>query len=225
MVARVNSDQRMLLDEFMAFINLPENDDKRFELIGGYLVAMSSPVSNHQRIVSYMVRKIGNYLEGKNCEVIPDLNVYLYREDIGQCENVFRPDILIACDRKKIADRGHEGTPEFIAEVISKSTGRNDYITKCGYYMEYGVKEYWIVDPYANKILVYFNKDENKDGNEDENKGGNKDKNKDENKGDNKDEKIPPVVRQYTFNDKVQVSLFGDLYIDFSEVLELISDK
>ena len=73
--------------------------------------------------------------------------------------------------------------------LISKSTAGNDYFTKCRYYMEYGVKEYWIVDLYANQIVVYLNQE---DGS--------------------------PIVHKYTFEDQVKVSLFDDLYIDFNEV-------
>ena len=89
-----------------------------------------------------------------------------------------------------MTDRGYEDTPEFVAEVISKSTARNDYFTKCSYYMEYGVKEYWIIDQLADQILVYLNSGEES-----------------------------PTVYRYTFSDMIKISLFEDLYIDFNEVL------
>jgi Uma2 family endonuclease len=54
-----------------------------------------------------------------------------------------------------MTNKGYEGTPEFIAEVVSKSTAGNDYFVKSKMYMEFGVKEYWIVDIYSNNIHVY----------------------------------------------------------------------
>lgn len=183
--------QEMSFDEFMRFIDLPENQDKTFELISGYVVAMAgNTTSKHQSISGDIARIIGNYLKGKECKVFQDLNVFLYRVDINKCDKIFQPDVFIGCNRSKMTDRGYEDTPEFVAEVISKSTARNDYFTKCSYYMEYGVKEYWIVDLFANQILVYLNQEEES-----------------------------PIVHKYTFDDQVKVSLFDGLYIDFKEVL------
>ena len=186
-----NAAKEVTFDNFMEFINLTENQDKTFELIGGYLVAMAgNATSNHQSICSDIVREVGVYLKGKHCKVFQDLNVYLFKEDIGKCKNVFQPDIMVGCDRSKMTNRGYEGSPEWVIEVISKSTARNDYFTKLNYYMEYGVAEYWIVDQFANQIVVYLNSDEGS-----------------------------PLVQRYTFSDSVKVGQFDDLYIDFNEVL------
>ena len=182
--------QEMSFDEFMAFDELPENAEKRHELIGGYVVAMSAPILSHQMICGRILMKIDTYLEGKTSEVFQYSNVYLFKEDIGKCENVYRPDLMVGCDVNKMKIRAYEGSPEWIIEVVSKSTGLNDYITKCGYYMEYGVKEYWIVDLYADQILVYLNREDD-----------------------------TPIVQKYSFQDKVKVSIFDDLCIDFKEVL------
>jgi len=187
-----DSGNEYTLDEFMEYVNMPENLCARFELIDGYIVAMAGNASfNHQRISGYMLRKIGNYLEGNVCEAVHDTNVYLFNENIGKCKNIFQPDILVGCDKDKMTDRGYEGTPEFIAEVVSKSTARNDYVTKLNRYMEFGVKEYWIVDPERNKILVCLN-------------GGDK----------------PPITYEYSFEDCVQANIFKDLYIDFREIIK-----
>jgi Uma2 family endonuclease len=186
------------LDEYWAFCLLPENRNKTFELVNGRIKLMAGNASsNHQRICGYIFRKIGNYLEGKNCEVFTDLNVYLFEESMGKCKNVYQPDIMVGCDRDKATNRGYEGTPEFIAEVISKSSASHDYIEKYYWYMLYGVKEYWIVDLFQNKIVVYIN------GNEEEEK--------------------PPEINVYSFNDKVKVEIFEDLWIDFKEAAALVS--
>lgn len=185
----------MSYEQFLDYIELPENMYQRFELAEGRVVAMSSPTSKHQFISGEIARKTGNYLEGKQCRVFQDLNVHLYKEGIGKETSVFRPDVLVGCDREKITDRGYEGTPEWIVEVISKSNPQHDYLYKLAYYMRYGVKEYWIVDHFANLVTIYKNSNEEK-----------------------------YTVKQYTFSDRIQVGIFSDLHIDFSEVLALISD-
>ena len=183
------------LDEFENFIKLPENQDKTFELHDGQIVMMAGNIGfNHARIAGYISRIIGNYLVGGNCEVAQDVNVYLFSENLGICDNVYQPDLIIGCNKDIMTDKGYEGTPEFVVEIISKSTARYDYFTKYMRYMQYGVREYWIVDLRKNQILVYINSD-----------------------GDT------PDVFKYTFKDVIEVSLFPGLKIDFREILKIVS--
>jgi len=185
------------LEDFEKIINLQENQDKTFELINGRLVMMAGNVStNHQRITSYILSDIHHYLRGKRCEVFQDLNVYLFKEDIGKCKNVYQPDIMVGCDKNKMTDKGYEGTPEFIVEVISESTAKNDYFRKAESYMEYGVKEYWIVDLFKKQIVVYINYSEDS-----------------------------PEIHKYKFTDEVTIGIFGDLSIDFNEILKIVDIK
>ncbi len=182
-------------DEFIEFINKPENTGKSFELLNGFILMMAgNATGTHHRICSFFMRKIGYYLEGKKCEVFQDINVHLFHDNIKDSKNVFQPDIMVGCDRDKVTNHGYEGSPEFVVEVISKSTARKDYIYKLAQYMEYGVKEYWIVDPFKNQIFVYLN-----DGPEE-----------------------PPEVFAYTFNDTVKISVLDDLSIDFKEIMKII---
>jgi len=182
------------LEEFMKFINLPENRNKTYELVNGYIVMMAgNTTSNHQRTSGYIARKIGNYLEGKRCEVFQDLNVYLFNKD-EKCKNVYQPDVMVGCDKDKMTDKGYEGTPEFIVEVVSKSTSKHDYFTKSEIYMQFGVKEYWIVDLLKKQIVVFIN------GGEDS-----------------------PDIYKYRFTDEITVGIFGDLSIDFNEILKIVT--
>ena len=144
------------LNEFLDYVSLPENEGRSFELVDGQIVGMAGNTSwNHQAIGGFIARKIGNYLAYSPCEVATDINVYFFNESLGKCKNIFQPDIIVGCDRSKMTEKGYEGTPEFIVEVVSKSTAKNDYHTKCRTYMEFGVKEYWIVDHLKSRILVY----------------------------------------------------------------------
>ena len=182
-------------EEFLEFISGKENQDRTFELIDGQIIGMAGNTTwNHQAVSGFIARKIGNYLEGKTCQVASDINVYLYKEIIGSCKNIFQPDVVVGCDKSKMTDKGYEGTPELVVEVISKSTAKNDYHTKCRTYMEYGVKEYWIVDYIKNRVVVYINS-----------------------------ETSYPSVHMYTFSDTVKAGIFEDLSIDFNEAKELLT--
>ena len=65
------------------------------------------------------------------------------------------PDISVICDKDKLNDRGCVGTPDFVIEVVSKSSRKMDYTTKNALYSDAGVREYWIVDPEKNRVIVY----------------------------------------------------------------------
>ena len=52
-------------------------------------------------------------------------------------------------------DRGCNGAPDFIIEIVSPSSQRMDYLTKLFKYRTAGVREYWVIDPIQRKVLVY----------------------------------------------------------------------
>jgi Uma2 family endonuclease len=143
----------MTLEEFSAFNELPENKSRRFEFIDGLIYVMASPSSMHSKIVGYVSRKIGNYLEGKTCEVYTGLDVHFLGED-GETD-VLCPDIFINCLRDRIAKNFCNGSPELIIEVISPSSRKDDVYFKRSYYLDHGVKEYWTIDYEKNHIRVY----------------------------------------------------------------------
>ena len=78
--------------------------------------------------------------------------VFLTADDTNYVE----PDISIICDKSKLDDRGYNGAPDWIIEVISPSTARMDYSVKLFKYRTAGVREYWIVNPLKKVVQTYF---------------------------------------------------------------------
>ena len=68
-------------------------------------------------------------------------------------KNYVEPDICVICDKDKLSDRGCEGAPDWIIEIVSPSSRKTDYIIKNTAYSRAGVREYWIVDPRKNAQL------------------------------------------------------------------------
>ena len=64
-------------------------------------------------------------------------------------------DISVICDADKLDDRGCKGAPDWIVEIVSPSSKQMDYYTKLFKYRTAGVREYWLVDPDKNLVLVY----------------------------------------------------------------------
>lgn len=73
---------------------------------------------------------------------------------------IVQPDLMIVCDKNKLDGKRCNGAPDFIIEIVSPGNPSDDYIRKAYYYKNYGVREYWIVDPKRRMITVnYFEAD------------------------------------------------------------------
>jgi len=144
-------------EEFLEFV---KDKEERYELIGGKIVMMASPSMDHQDIAGYIYSELRSYLKGKPCKpFIAPLDVFLFEKNKNKnkCRNVYQPDVFVVCDKDKLSQRGINGAPDFIVEVVSPSNSEYDYYYKCILYMNFGVKEYWIIDPVTKSILVYIN--------------------------------------------------------------------
>ncbi len=72
---------------------------------------------------------------------------------------VVQPDICVICDPSKIDARGCLGPPDLIIEILSKHTSSKDIRLKFDVYETSGVKEYWVVHPEEQTVLIYSLKD------------------------------------------------------------------
>ena len=131
---------------------LPEG--KRAELIDGVIYDMAPPSRIHQKISGELYTIINNHIKAKKgaCEVYnAPFAVFLNEDDKTYVE----PDISVICDKNKLTDRGCNGAPDFIIEIVSPSSRKMDYSKKNALYSETGVREYWIVDPEKERTTVY----------------------------------------------------------------------
>lgn len=126
-------------------------EEVREEIIGGRVVAMSSPSLKHVSIGGNIYHIFRNYLRGKKCKAYPD-SAALFLEE-GKEE--YQPDMMVVCDREKIQDDGIHGAPDLAVEILSPSTGRYDKGHKKDVYEKHGVREYWIVSPGEQSIEQY----------------------------------------------------------------------
>ena len=123
---------------------LPEG--QRAELIDGRIYMMAPPNTIHQKISYSVARRISDYIDKKNgeCDVfLAPFAVFLNDDEINYVE----PDISIICDKHKLDDRGCNGVPDWVIEILSPSTERMDCGMKLFKYRSAGVREYWTVNP------------------------------------------------------------------------------
>lgn len=131
---------------------LPE--DRREELIDGVLYDMAAPTSIHQILVTRLWSIFDSHIrsdKGTCRAMMSPLDVQL------DCDNrtMVQPDVMVICDEEKLQYQGIVGAPDLVVEIISRNSAKRDTVIKLHKYMEAGVREYWIVDPDRQKVIVY----------------------------------------------------------------------
>ena len=137
---------------YQDYVNLPESDDKRYELIDGELYLAPSPTTVHQSISGALFAAIRHYVVSNDVGRVyaAPLDVVLSNEDVLQ------PDILYISSRREniITEINIQGAPDLVVEILSPGTADRDRTVKRARYFVHGVQEYWIVDPQAKTIEV-----------------------------------------------------------------------
>lgn len=158
---RIYGMERITIDEgehtLQDYYALPE--DRRVELINGIFYDMAAPSTLHQQIAGFVYNRIVNYIEENGGDCIPFIAPTDVQLDCDN-KNMIQPDVLILCDRKKLKMFGIYGVPDFVLEVLSRSTRKKDITLKLMKYMEAGVKEYWAIDPEKKVLIVYLNEED-----------------------------------------------------------------
>lgn len=129
-------------------------DDIRVELIDGVIYNMTAPSSSHQLIAGYIYARLLSHVQNRGGACMPmisPLDVQLDCDD----KTMVQPDVIIICDRDKIINKCIYGEPDFVIEVLSKSTKKKDSIIKLNKYMNADVREYWMIDPIKKSVVVY----------------------------------------------------------------------
>jgi len=129
-------------------------DGQRAELIDGRIYNMAPPARIHQKLITELVSALHQHIRNNNgdCEVYPaPFAVFLNADD----KNYVEPDISVVCDKSKLTEKGCNGAPDLIMEVVSPSTQQMDYGIKLFKYRTAGVREYWIINPVTRIVNVY----------------------------------------------------------------------
>jgi Uma2 family endonuclease len=137
------------------FEKMRKDNNETYEYIDGVVYMSPSPSTKHQQISMILGSEIYNYLKGKPCQVFSaPFDIRLYKEDIAG-EKVVIPDISVICNKAGLGDNYYKGVPDLIVEILSPSNQAHDLVFKLNLYMQYGVREYWIVNPMIKTIQVY----------------------------------------------------------------------
>jgi Uma2 family endonuclease len=132
-------------------LKMPE-DSRLREIIDGELIVSPSPSFHHQDIIGALYRVISDYLDehGVGRVAFAPLDTVLAADQVPQ------PDLVyVGKQAGSIIGRVVHGAPDLAVEVISEISRRRDEVRKRALYEQFGVAEYWVVDPEADKVTVY----------------------------------------------------------------------
>ncbi len=131
---------------------LPD-DGKRYELIDGELLMTPAPSTRHQRILGNLFSELRAYVKANGLG-----EVFVSPVDVVFEENLFlEPDIVYVSRHQQqiVGEEAIHGAPDLVVEVLSPSSFYHDLRRKMGLYSQFGVQEYWIVDPEKQTLDLY----------------------------------------------------------------------
>ena len=130
------------------------NGEEKAEFINGEIVMHSAVRLVHSNILLSLAQVIIEYVNHNKLGLVgyEKLMIRLTRND-------YEPDLcFFPAEKAKLftPDQKLFPAPEWIAEVLSESTEKNDRGIKMEDYAAHGVKEYWLVEPQKQLVEQYY---------------------------------------------------------------------
>lgn len=135
---------------------------ERVELLRGKILKMTpAPSVRHQRIAGNLYYQVRSTFQEQPCHVyFAPFDVRLYnrkklRKASKEIFTVVQPDLCVICDETKLDEQGCNGAPDLVIEVLSPGNSKREMNEKFELYEEAGVREYWLVQPADEVVLIY----------------------------------------------------------------------
>ena len=133
-------------------VNMPD-DGRRYEIHGGELVVVPSPLPIHQIAVLPIATRLDDYgRQSGGIALVAPLDIVFDEHDVVQ------PDVVFFRAERRHLVQPHVVTraaPDIAVEVLSPSTAAVDRGLKMDLFARYGVPEYWIADPFRLRFEVH----------------------------------------------------------------------
>ena len=129
------------------------DDDLRYEVIDGELFLTPAPIPEHQHAIVELLVPIHQWVRSRGSgEILPaPIGVVLDEETAVQ------PDLVYIASEHLgiIGERGIEGPPDLVVEVLSPSTEARDRGVKMRRYAAAGIPHYWLLNLRARALEAY----------------------------------------------------------------------
>ena len=134
------------------FLRFPD-DGRRHELIDGVHYVSPCPNSRHQTLSLRLILALGTHLEA-----FPSGQLFYAPFDcVLSMFDIVEPDLLLVLNDQLpiLTKKNVRGMPALVIEILSDSTWKVDEGIKRALYERLGAREYWIVDPDDDRLVVY----------------------------------------------------------------------
>jgi Uma2 family endonuclease len=135
--------------------SLVDSTDKRYEFLDGDCVMVPAPTTRHQIVSRNLEFLLLAHVRQQRLGTILHAPLDVIFGD-GEEREVAQPDIVYVSSQRRsiITDQAIQGAPDLLVEILSPSTEIRDRGYKRALYARFGVREYWIADPKAQRIEV-----------------------------------------------------------------------
>ena len=127
-------------------------DDKRYEILNGNRYCVFSPDTGHQRISRNLVVDLVRHVndEGLGEILHSPYDLILSRKNVAQ------PDIIFVRKERSgiIGEINLQYAPDLVIEILSVESRNRDLEIKRRIYAQFGIQEYWVIDPNASTVEV-----------------------------------------------------------------------
>ena len=129
------------------------DDGRRYEIHGGELVVVPSPMPAHQIVAVEILTLLNDYRRRSGgLALVAPLDIVFDEHDVVQPDVVF-----FRAERRQLVQpfAVTRAAPDIAVEVLSPSTAAVDRGRKMRMFAYYGVPEVWLVDPVDEQIEVH----------------------------------------------------------------------
>ncbi len=151
----VQKEEKVISSKYLHFLD-EVAETRKSEWIDGKLVVQSPASKNHLSVSKRLTRLMSSHADRYDLGYVA-FEKALINLDEG-IQN-FEPDIVFF-NKKKVEAMSSTTSmfeaPDFVVEILSKGTTKNDRGVKFINYEKFGVSEYWIVDPKLKTIEQYI---------------------------------------------------------------------
>jgi Uma2 family endonuclease len=129
------------------------DDGRQYELYDGEVRVVPSPTNRHQFVLLNLVAVLMEYEQRHGGRLL-----FAPSDVVFTQYNVVQPDVLYFSEARRHLvqlDTPTNAAPDLTVEVVSPGTSSHDRVRKQATYARFGVREYWIVDPFDETIEVF----------------------------------------------------------------------
>ncbi len=129
------------------------SDGRRWEVIDGDFEVTPAPAPRHQTVSRRLQFELMKQLEETGVASVFDAPIDVILSDT----DVLQPDLAILRTERLhfVTERGIEGPPDIVVEILSPSSRVMDRRVKPRTYARYAVPEYWIVDGELGQVEIH----------------------------------------------------------------------